>query len=68
MPARGNLSDSGILAEAYQLLREGSAKTLCQALDILMRDAKTTRDTARILRIKGTQKAKGCRRSRRRKG
>lgn len=60
-----NVADSGILAEARKLIQEGSAETICEALDLLMKDARRVRDTAKMLRIKATQKAKGCRRRRR---
>lgn len=64
MPSRGNVGDSGILAEARQLIKDGSAKTICEALQILMNKARLTRDSAKMAKIKATQKAKGCRRCR----
>ncbi|HEY9671891.1 MAG TPA: polymorphic toxin type 34 domain-containing protein [Waterburya sp.] len=66
MPSRGNVGDNGILAEARQLIEVGSAKTMCEALQILMNKARGGRDKAKQEKIKATQKAKGCRRCRKR--
>jgi hypothetical protein len=64
MPSRGNVGDSGILADARQLIEVGSAKTMEEALQILMNKARLTRDSAKMAKIKATQKAKGFRRCR----
>jgi len=61
MSAPGNVADTGIVNEAQALIAAGAAATMCEALQILMDQA---RDAARKQRIKRTQKAKGCRHSR----
>lgn len=61
---RGNVADTGIMQEVNDLIAAGLAATVCAALEVLMRAAQTAGDTERIKRIKRTQKAKGCRRSR----
>jgi hypothetical protein len=66
MPSKGNVGDSGILADARQLIEVGSAKTMCEALKILMNKARLTRDSAKMAKIKATQKYQGCRRCRKR--
>jgi hypothetical protein len=66
MPSKGNVGDTSILAEARQLQSVGSVKTMCEALQILMNKARGTRDKAKQEKIKATQKAKGCRRCRKR--
>ena len=57
---RTNVADTGITSEAQQLIAQGLAKTMCEALAILQRQ---TRDSAKLQKIKATQKAFGCRRS-----
>jgi hypothetical protein len=64
MPSRGNVGDSGILADARQLTKDGSAKTMEEALQILMNKARLTRDSAKMAKIKATQKYQGFRRCR----
>jgi len=64
MAARGNQADTGILAEANELISSGRAGDICEALAILMAAAKAAGDTNKINRIKATQKAKRCRHSR----
>jgi len=64
MAARGNQADTGILAEANELISSGRAGDICEALAILMAAAKADGDTNKINRIKATQKAKRCRHSR----
>jgi hypothetical protein len=64
MAAPGNEADTGILAEAYELIHSGIARDMCHALAILMEEAKAAADTLRIRRIKKTQKVKKCRHSR----
>ena len=64
MAARGNQADTGILAEANELISSGRAGDICEALAILMAEAKAAGDTNKINRIKATQKAKRCRHSR----
>lgn len=66
MPSRGNVGDSGILAEARQLIEVGSAKTMCEALKILMNKARRVRDKAKMAKIQATQKYQRCRRCRKR--
>jgi RHS repeat-associated protein len=61
---KGNVADTGITEEANQLIQAGKAPDICNALDQLMSAAKAAGDTARVLRIKRTQKAMGCRASR----
>ncbi|MGK7902219.1 MAG: polymorphic toxin type 34 domain-containing protein [Hormoscilla sp.] len=64
MTSEGNVADTGILNEVRELISEGSATTICEALEIMMAEARVARDTAKIQKIKATQKAKGCRRRR----
>jgi hypothetical protein len=64
LSAPGNQSDTGILEEAQALIRAGKASNICQALDILMADAKSKRDKQRRKRIRKTQKHQGCSHSR----
>jgi hypothetical protein len=63
-----NVADTGIMGEVHELIAAataaGAALTICAALEQLMAAAKRARDTARINKIKATQKAKGCRHSR----
>ena len=66
MSARGNQTDTGIMNEVYQLIEEKRAANVCNALDILMEEAKEAQDKQKQQRIKKTQKAKGCRHSRNR--
>ena len=66
MSARGNQADTGIMNEAYQLIERKRAANICNALDILMEEAKEAQDKQKQQRIKKTQKAKGCRHSRNR--
>ena len=64
MPSPGNQADTEILALAHALIQAGQAPTICDALEILMQEAKRNRDMERQQRIKATQKAKNCRHSR----
>ncbi|MFB2974972.1 polymorphic toxin type 34 domain-containing protein [Microseira sp. BLCC-F43] len=64
MAAPGNQADTGIMQEANELVSQGQAGDICEALALLMKQAKSAQDTNRIGRIKATQKAKGCRHSR----
>ncbi|HAZ48610.1 MAG TPA: hypothetical protein DDW76_22935 [Cyanobacteria bacterium UBA11369] len=66
MAAPGNQADTGIMQEANELIAESEGKVtdICEALDLLMKEAKRAKDTNKIARIKATQKAKGCRHSR----
>jgi len=64
MAAPGNQADTGIMNEANELISQGKAEDICEALAILMKEAKAAVDSSRMQRIKGTQKAKGCRHSR----
>lgn len=64
MAAPGNQADTGILDEAYALIRAGAAAEMCAALALLMEQARRAGDTAKMQRIKKTQKAKDCRHSR----
>jgi hypothetical protein len=66
---RGNVADSGIQAEVNELLSptDGNppkAKDICDALAQLLKKAQCEGDTAKIQRIKKTQKYYGCRGSR----
>jgi hypothetical protein len=63
MTAEGNVADTGILEEARGLIQSGLATTICEALDILIKNAKG--DSVKIQKIKATQKSEGCRRRRR---
>ena len=65
MTAEGNVADTGILEEARGLIQRGLAKEKCEALEILMQNAKCERDSVKIQKIKATQKSEGCRRRRR---
>jgi hypothetical protein len=56
-----NVGDTGIENEARALIESGKAATMCEALAILMDQAKTAKDSKRQQRIKATQKAHGCR-------
>jgi hypothetical protein len=58
---RGNVSDTGIEQEARSLIAAGTAATMCAALALLMELARRAGDTARMQRIKRTQKAHDCR-------
>lgn len=68
MASAGNVADTGIMEEVHNLIDEakqaGRELTICQALAELMVQAKQARDKARIQRIKATQKAHKCRKSR----
>lgn len=67
MTSEGNVADTGILAEANQLIAEGFANNICEALEKLMNLARRDNDIAKMQRIKTTQKAKRCRHSRKNK-
>jgi len=56
----GNVADTGIMNDAYNLIRAGAAATVCAALDILAKAAKAVGDSARLRKIRTTQKAWGC--------
>jgi hypothetical protein len=62
MASQGNVADTGIINEAQALIAAGKAANMCEALQILMDQAKG--NASRKNRIKATQKAKGCRHSR----
>lgn len=68
MASHGNVADTGIMEEVQRLIdaarAAGQALTICEALAQLMAAAERARDSAKIQRIKATQKAKGCRHSR----
>jgi hypothetical protein len=64
MASQGNVADTGIVNDANALIAAGLAATMCAALAQLMDAASRARDTARMGKIKATQKAKGCRHSR----
>jgi hypothetical protein len=64
MAAQGNVADTGIMEEVSAMISDGIAGDICEALAILMKQAKQIKDKGRIRRIKATQKAKGCRHSR----
>nr|WP_255551558.1 RHS repeat-associated core domain-containing protein [Granulicella sp. dw_53] len=57
---RTNVADTGITSEAQQLVSSGKFPSICAALAFLQ---STTRDSARLQKIKATQKAFGCRRN-----
>lgn len=57
---RTNVADTGITSEAQQLVGSGRFPSICAALAFLQ---STTRDSARLQKIKATQKAFGCRRN-----
>jgi hypothetical protein len=62
-----NVADTGIMGEVQGLIEAakaaGRALTICEALAQLMAAAKRAGDSARVNKIKATQKAKGCRHS-----
>ena len=62
---KGNVADTGVLAEARELIQAGKATDICEALKILMKEAIAAGDKAkqRRIKIKATEKAMGCRRS-----
>lgn len=64
MTSEGNVADTGILQEIYQLKREGLTDDKCEALKIILEEAKRRGDTAKQVRIYRTQKACGCKHSR----
>jgi hypothetical protein len=66
MTSEGNVADTGILKEAQQLMQDGSAISIGNALKILMENAERNDDKVKIQKIKTTQKAKRKRRSRHR--
>lgn len=57
---RTNVADTGITSEAQQLVSSGKFPSICAVLAFLQ---STTRDSARLQKIKATQKAFGCRRN-----
>jgi len=63
-----NVADTGIMGEVHELIAAataaGAALTVCAALAQLMAAAKLAGDSARVNKIKATEKAKGCRHSR----
>jgi Bacterial toxin 34 len=64
MTSEGNVADTGILQEIHQLMREGLVEDKCEALKIILEDAKRRSDTTKQVRIYRTQKACGCKHSR----
>ncbi len=60
----GNVADTGIMKEVWQMIRAGVAATACEALDILAKAANAVGDSLRLKKIRATQKAMGCRASR----
>jgi hypothetical protein len=64
MTSEGNVADTGILQEIYQLKREGVTDDKCEALKIILEEAKRRSDTDKQLKIYRTQKACGCKHSR----
>lgn len=64
MTSEGNVADTGILQEIYQLRREGLTDDKGEALKIILEDAKRRGDTAKQVRIYRTQKAFGYKHSR----
>lgn len=54
----GNGADSGVLAQAQEMVASGIAKTLCEALQILY---DSTPSGPQRNKIKAALKAKGCR-------
>jgi hypothetical protein len=64
MTAEGNVTDTGILEEAKQLIAEKKASNMPEALEILKQQAKRDKDKEKMEKIKSTQKAKDGRRSR----
>ncbi len=67
MTSKGNVSDTGILAEARQLMRDGLATKTCDALKILMENARRDGDNAKIRKIIAAEKAQNCRHCRKSK-
>ena len=62
--ANGNVADTGIVGEVNRMLQNGEARDRCQALEMLYRSAKQCGNRERMNKIKATQKALNCRRSR----
>jgi hypothetical protein len=60
----GNKADTGIEQEVQQMVQDGLAATMCDALAKLLAAAKASGNSQRIRRIQTTQKAYGCRGSR----
>jgi RHS repeat-associated protein len=60
----GNVEDTGIMNEVRALIKAGTAASVCAALDVLERAAKLVGDSAKLRKIRATQKAWGCRGSR----
>ena len=62
-----NVADTGIMGEVQGLIEAakaaGRALTICEALAQLMAAAKRAGDSARVNKIKATEKANGCRHS-----
>jgi hypothetical protein len=61
---KGNVADTGVVSEAQALIAAGAAAEICAALEILMAAARRAGDTAKMQKIKATQKAFNCRRHR----
>jgi len=68
MAGSGNQADTGIMNDAQNLIDTGKATDICDALAQLMDAATRAGDSKKKLKIKATQKAKGCRHSRHSKG
>ena len=66
MTTEGNVRDTGIVAEAEQLIAENKDLNMSipQALDILKQQAKRDKDKEKMEKIKTTQKAFGGKHSR----
>lgn len=57
---KGNVSDTGITKEAQDIIRAGLATGICEALQILENAAKSVGDSAKLRKIRATQKQFGC--------
>ncbi len=62
--SRGNVKDTGVMDRVYDLINKIPSLNPCDALDMLAAEARAAGNTALALKIKATQKALGCRRSR----
>lgn len=65
MTAEGNVTDTGIVEEAKQLIEEGKKDlNMPEALEILKQQAKRDKDKEKMEKITRTEKALGVRHSR----